>query len=469
LNRNLSDEKNQGEKMKERMVLIGAGSAMFTRGLVMDMIRAGWEADLVLVDIDAEALKVAERLAQKMVAASRARIEIRATTDRRAALPGASVVITTIGVGGRRAWEQDVFIPRRYGINMPVGDTAGPGGTSRALRMIPAMVDIAHDVLDLAPNALFFNYANPMAPVCRAVRKATGAEMVGLCIGTYETSHFLAQQLGIPYESLSFSAGGINHLTWIYNLRIGNKDALPLLKQKGEELLHQLHARLEQARQGKAELPHCGSPFESSMGHPFSWQLLSWFDAFPAPQDRHVTEFFPQFFREGRYYGKTLGVDEFSFEGTIAAGDHIYSEMTSLALRSEAIQAEELSQVGGEHEQVIAIIESIRESGGRVFFANLPNAGQVSNLPLGAILETPAVTDPQGLHAVIQKPLPTAAAGILATRFAWVEMVVEAALEGSRTKFINALILDGAVSSPDQAAALAGELIEANRVYLPQF
>ena len=76
-----------------------------------------------------------------------------------------------------------MFIPRKYGIYMPVGDTTGPGGTARALRMVPAMVDIARDVLDLAPEALFINYGNPMAVVCRAVRKATGASVIGLCIG----------------------------------------------------------------------------------------------------------------------------------------------------------------------------------------------------------------------------------------------------------------------------------------------
>ena len=62
---------------------------------------------------------------------------LRATTDRREVLPGATAVICTVGVGGRRAWEQDVFVPRKYGIYAPVGDTVGPGGTSRALRMIP--------------------------------------------------------------------------------------------------------------------------------------------------------------------------------------------------------------------------------------------------------------------------------------------------------------------------------------------
>ena len=158
--------------MKEKIVLIGAGSAEFTRGLVADIIRSGNAADLALVDIDPAALETAERLVAKMIAARQAPVGLTAATDRRAVLPGATAVICTVGVGGRRAWEQDVFIPRKHGIFVPVGDTVGPGGSSRALRMIPAMVAIAEDVLELAPDALFFNYSNPMAPVCRAIRKA---------------------------------------------------------------------------------------------------------------------------------------------------------------------------------------------------------------------------------------------------------------------------------------------------------
>ena len=131
-----------------------------------------------------------------------------AALDRKDVLKGATVVITTIGVGGRRAWEQDVFVPRKYGIYMPVGDTVGPGGTSRALRMIPDMVDIARDVLDLAPDALFFNYANPMSPVCRGVLKATGAKMVGLCHGTIDTARWIAKLLDVAAGLPVLQRGG---------------------------------------------------------------------------------------------------------------------------------------------------------------------------------------------------------------------------------------------------------------------
>ena len=155
-----------------------------------------------------------------MIQAKGARIRLSAAVDRKDVLRGATVVITTIGVGKRRAWEQDVFVPRKYGIYMPVGDTVGPGGTSRALRMVPAMVAITRDVLDLCPDALFFNYANPMAIICRALRKATGAPVVGLCHGTHDTAFYLAQRLGVARSELVYTAVGINHMTWFTDVRI---------------------------------------------------------------------------------------------------------------------------------------------------------------------------------------------------------------------------------------------------------
>ena len=452
-------------ELDEKIVLIGAGSAMFTRGLVSDLIQTGMRGELALVDIDPVALRTASGLAEKMIAASGAPIRLSATLERREVLRGATIVITTIGVGGRRAWEQDVFVPRKYGLYYPVGDTVGPGGTSRALRMIPAMVEISRDVLDLAPDALFINYANPMAAVCRGVIKATGARLIGLCHGTIDTARFLASLLGVKLENLAYTAVGINHLTWFTEVQVDGQDAMPRLHAIADGVL----ARLDEARAAHAAgqpMPHCGSPFESSLEHPFSWQCLQWFGAFPAPLDRHVTEFFPQFFRTGAYYGKTLGVDEFSFEGTIAVGDRVYAEMQAEAEAPGALPEDYFERLSGEHEQALEIIQAIRSNTPRLYSANLPNTGQVPNLPLEAVVEAPAVTDARGLHPVALAPLPPAIAGTLATRFQWVETVVEAALERSRDKFIQALILDGGVSSPDVAVKLADDLLAAQRDYL---
>jgi alpha-galactosidase len=451
----------------EKIVLIGAGSAMFTRGMVTDMIKRRQECELALVDVDPEALKVAEKLAAKMIAAGKVPIKLSAATDRRAVLNNATVVICTIGVGGRRAWEQDVFIPRKYGIYQPVGDSVMPGGTSRALRMIPAMVDIAGDVLDLAPQALFFNYGNPMGAICRGVRKATGAKMTGLCHGVMSAALALAAELGVDSKRFSYNAMGMNHCTWLTEARVDGRDAMPdLAKIAGKKLKNSALAR-----QAGAKFQEDGSAAggERADSNPFCWRLMELFGAFPFPGDRHVTEFFPSFFPQGSYYGKKLGVDAFSFERCIAYGDRIYNEMREVALSAGPLAGDYFQSIPGEHEQVFDIIDSIRTGAGRVFSANLPNRGQIPNLPPDVIVELPAVADGSGLHSEIKKPLPAGVAGTLATRLMWQETVVEAALEGSREKFIQALVLDGAVNSIETAVSLADELLAAHAEHLPQF
>jgi alpha-galactosidase len=446
--------------MKENVVLVGAGSAMFTRGLVADLIKRGQPCDLGLIDIDPHALAVAEGLTRKMIAAKNAPITLRASTDRRDVLPGASVVICTVGVGGRRAWEQDVFIPRKFGIYQPVGDTVMPGGTSRALRMIPAMVDIAKDVLDQCPSALFFNYGNPMSPVCRGIRKATGANVVGLCHGVYDVGKWIASTLGVTPERMKYAAVGINHLTWFTEIRVDGQDAMPKLREIARQRLSE-HTSLREVRNA------------------FSWQLTELFGAYPAVHDRHVTEFFPHLFaKQGAYYGKTLGLDDedtegrgesFSFEKTIEWGDRIFAEMSAHALSPDPLPADYFERMSGEHEQVLDIVASIRADSGEVYSANLPNQGQAPNLPHDAVVESPCAATAAGMRPIAQPPLNPALAGTLATRFQWVETVVDAALTGDRAMVTQALLIDGAVDSIDTARKLTDALLTEHAAYLPQF
>ena len=454
--------------MREKIVLIGAGSAVFTKGMVADIINRNWDCKLALVDINDEALKVAEGLTKKMIEAQKASVDLTVSADRRDVLKDATAVICTIGVGGRRAWEQDVFVPRKYGIYQPVGDSVMPGGTSRALRMIPAMVDIAKDVLDLCPDALFFNYGNPMAPVCRAVRKATDAKMVGLCHGIFHVSKYLADILKVQLEDMDYTAIGMNHLTWFTDVTIKGKSAMSRLAEIADQQL----LKIKNLANIGAKYVEDGSAKEQEPDEdisPFSWELYKLFGAFPAALDRHVTEFFPQFFADGNYYGKKLGINAYSFENCIAYGDKRFDEMKEIALSSDPLPEDWFDYLSGEHEQVIEIIESIRTSTGKSYYANLPNTGQVPNLPEGVILESPATATKEGLVPMQQKSLDEAIAGTLVAKFRWVDTVVEAALEGSRDKFVLALVLDGSVDSIETAEKLADELLEVQKDYLPQF
>ena len=441
----------------ENVVLIGAGSAKFTHGLVADMIRKEWEGELRLVDIDPEAVKVAVGLASNMLGAANSAMNVTGFVDRKDALPGATVIICTVGVGGRRAWEQDVFVPRTFGIYQPVGDTVMPGGSSRAIRMIPAMVEIAEDVVALAPKALFFNYSNPMSPVCRGIRKATGANVIGLCHGVHSVARFLAKQVDVDVSATVTTAYGINHLTWFTGFEADGRDLMPTIREIASQKVKELRAA---TNSGSAEIPD----------NPFTWELTHLTGAFPAVLDRHVVEFFPHLFgaKDG-YYGKTLGVDCYNFEKIIKGGDRIYAEMGDLADGKKPITEKELKGAEGEHEQVLDIVESIRTGSGKRYSANVPNNGQIPALPDEAVIECPCTATTDGLVPVGKADFPAVLAGSLATRFQWVELVVAAALEGSRKKFVQALLVDGSVPGVETAEKLADALISVQSEYLPRF
>ncbi|MGC9347073.1 MAG: hypothetical protein ACP5JG_02950 [Anaerolineae bacterium] len=432
-----------------KVVLVGAGSAVFTKGLVADMIQSPdlgpWV--LGLVDVDPDALRTATGLARRMVEATGAEITVEASIERRDLLPGADVVVSTIGVGGRRAWEADVFIPRKYGVYQPVGDTAMPGGISRAMRMIPALVAIARDLGELCPEAWFFNYSNPMTANCWAVRQATGVPVVGLCHGTFDVSRALAKFVGAPPEASTTRFAGLNHLTFIHDLRWEGRDMWPVARK-----------RLEETPQ---------PPFAAQ--NPFSWSLFKAYGAYPSANDRHVVEFFPERFPEGQYQGKTLGVDAFSFEATIEAGDRAYAKMRAQALGEAPLDEWIFEHAVGEHEQLLNVLRAIRYDTREIFAANLPNRGAVPNLPDDAILEIPAVATAVGLHAMQVPDLSDPLAAIVTRKLAAIRLTVEAALEGDRRLMVEALLANGAVTDPEVARAMSNELLEAHRQYLPNF
>ncbi|MBX2998521.1 MAG: hypothetical protein KF893_08440 [Caldilineaceae bacterium] len=442
-----------------KVVLIGAGSVSFTQGLVADMILSGGEWDVHLVDVSAENLAVVHGVVGRMVAHTGASVHLTATDDRRAALLGADAVVCTFGVGGRRAWEQDVFVPRRHGIYQPVGDSVLPGGISRAMRHVPLAVAIAADVTDLCPGALFVNYANPMTAITRAIRKATGAPVIGLCHGVNHTQSYLAEIAGLPLHETSITVVGVNHCTWITEFRHRGRNAWPLI----EEALGSQRVRAQMVE----DAANVGYAFSGNGA--LSWELYHLYGAFPAPLDRHVAEFFPALCREDAYYGRTPGVDAFSFEGTIEAGDRSSARMARIARGEEALNVEILNHAPGEHEQLVAILQALKGQGSGIFSANLPNAGRVPGVPDEAIIEAMALIDENGVHTLSVGDVPLPLRNQIGHRAAVTEVTVDAALTGDLNLMAQALMMDGAVSRPHAARALAADLVQAQADYLPQF
>jgi alpha-galactosidase len=451
---------------RRSLVLIGAGSAVFTRGLLADLISArdlgDW--DIRLVDIAPEPLAKAVGLAQKMIDARNAsdHITVAGSTDRRDVLPGADFVVTCVGVGGRPGWQTDHEVCMQHGVFQPVGDSVMPGGISRLLRTTPVLVDVARDVVELAPDAFFFNYSNPMTANVMAMARWAGAEnVVGLCHGMHHVQHHLAAFIEKPFEQTSTLYAGINHLTFIYDFRWNGADAWPLVRAK-------IDAELAEPPDPD-DIGNIFADGTKAWNNPFSWEIFRRYAAFPAAEDRHVTEFFPQRWPAGKYYGKTLGVDAFSVPEILEWGEARYQAMVAQADGTQPLDESIFDRSSGEQEQLIAIIRSVLNDSREMYSCNVVNHGAVPGLPADAALEIPGVATARGIRPVTVPDLSAPLTAILGLRLSSVYLAMEAAMTGSRELAVEAVLADGAVTDPDAAARLMNALIDAQIQHLPNF
>ena len=435
--------------MRKKVVFIGAGSVVFASGLIADFIADGGEWDLRLVDIDEDRLEAIWGVAERLIETASAPISLSSSIERKDLLPNADIVVTMLDVGGRRAWEKDVNIPRKYGIYMPVADTTTPGGFARSLRILPTMVQIGRDVATLCPDAKFFNYCNPMAATVRAINREAGREVFGLCYGVQGAQRYLADFLGVEPERCQCTGVGFNHFVWIMEFRVDGKDGYPLIREKNDAL----------KAQGK--LPG------DDENHQTSWRLFEAFGRFPGSRDRHITEFFPQFHADGRHYGRTLGVDRFPLEEYISGADTEYDRMRRVARGEEPLPESLFDRKPGDHSMLVRILRAVEAEPGEAFHATVPNTGQVENLARGLCIECPVEFSRSGAKPVPMGSLPPGVKANIDKAFLTTELIIDAALERDRSKFVQAIIIDGCVSSIEQAGQLADELVHAHKDYLP--
>jgi len=436
------------------MVLIGAGSAMFTKGLFLDILeRSKLKWHIALVDTDAVALDVIRLICEKLIELKKADVELSFSTERTEVLSGADYVVCTIGVGGRRAWEQDVFIPRKYGVYQPVGDSVGPGGVSRAMRMIPAMVDIANDVAKFCPTAMMFNYSNPMTAICMAVRRATKVPIVGLCHGVPNGWKRIAGFLGFKPNDGAYTACGLNHMVFFYKMRLNGENLFPRLIDKINTV----------------------SSEECSVIGPLTADFVRLHGSYIASDDRHYSEFVPEVMARDAYYGKTLGLGNepfsgtFSFEQTISLGDEEFAEYTRYAKSRNSLPEAFVQREEGEGEHLIEMINAMEEDKAEVFYANVPNDSALSQVPSATVIERPVLVSGSGIQPLQLPDFPSSLLPQTLRYAGLFDVVVQAALNGDISLMQCAIEESCARLGRENVQKLTNELLTAQKVYLPQF
>lgn len=433
-----------------KIVLIGGGSVSWTPTLVTDLALtptlAG--ATLVLHDIDLEALELLTQVSRQIVNQLGGKLQIITSADRAEALRGADFVILCVAIGGLQAMRGDLEIPQRYGIFQSVGDTVGPGGLARGLRNIPFAVTVAREMEHLCPSAWLLNLTNPMTTICRAVTRATGVPTIGLCHEITGARHYLAGLFEVPLETISFKVAGINHLPVLLDWRIDGQDGAAMLRNWLAK--HGSFALMDQ---------HDPDPLRDIFRDRLAvkLRLFEQLGVLFGAGDRHVAEFFPGFLTDASERGRRYGV-----------------QLTTIAQREERAR-QRRNQIKGfvageappgelrkSEEQLTEVIAALSGGPDGYFIVNIPNQGQVDNLPREAVIEGIAQVGPLGVQPLAVGSLPYPAYAVIAPHIARQELVVEAALTNQSQPARAALASDPLVPDPAVVEAMLAELLAAN-------
>jgi alpha-galactosidase len=434
--------------MSKKIAMIGAGSIVFCKTLMSDIMATPALADseFALMSRTEPRLRRMEAFGQRMIKENGLGGKVWATLDRREAVKDADFVVVMIQVGGVEAFGIDYKIPLKYGVDQCIGDSLGPGGVFRGLRAIPVLVDIARDMEELAkPGAIMLQYANPMACNCLALGRASNVTFVGLCHGVQTTLDLIARYCEVPKEEISYVCGGINHMDWFLKLEHNGKDLYPILREVFEKPEYYKNEKVR----GEV-FRHFGFFCTESTGH--LSEYVPWFRKNKQALELYCDE--PSFGGEsGAYY---------NWCKTIAQK---YAEHDPLEFESPRIERRSV-------EYCSHIIEAVTTGKPFRFMGNVRNDGYITNLPGCCCVEVPTVADSAGLHPTSIGELPSQCAAACMSNVNVQILGAEAALKADTEKIVHAVAMDpltSAVCTLSQIRDMCTEMLGAQRQWLPQF
>lgn len=412
-----------------RVAIVGAGSHVFARRLIADLLTwpALQDSTIALMDINQEALDTMAALARKMVAQQGVGARIEATTDLETALADSDYVSVSIRVG---SGYEHVTIPAKYGIQHSVGDTMGPGGVFYFLKNAPAMLNIARTMERVCPRALMLNYTNPMVMLSWAIKDLTSIRYVGLCHSVQGTAQTLASYIGVPFEDVSYWAAGINHMAWFLEYRYKGEDAYPLIWKAMED--PEVYAR-----------------------DIVKFEVMKHFGAFVSESSIHMSEYVPYFRRTQELIERHT--DERMW-GVGSRGMSRQERLLRMAERRAQADQEMRELAFGDapvpdgwlersHEYFSRILNACETNAPYTFNGNVPNTGLITNFPSNAVVETPIVADAMGLHPCHVGALPPALAALNSSNLYVHELAVKGFVERNREFIYQAVQVDPLTAS----------------------
>src|SRR4051812_7665173 len=415
----------QTHGMRTTLVIVGAGSVVFTRDLLGDVFSFPELADVevVLHDIDPERLETARAIAEATAHEVGVRPEIRTEPDRRRALADADYVINVIQVGMYDATVRDFEIPARFGLNQTIADTIGIGGVFPGVRTFPVLAEIAREMAELCPDAWLLNYTNPMAMnVAYLHAVAPDLKVLGVCHSVHWTMHDLCELVGVPLDEVSYWSAGVNHQGWVLHWERDGQDLYPLLDER-------IAADPQLRRRVRVDM----------------YRRLGYY---PTETSEHSSEYVPWYLRHPDEVDRLR----------IHVGEYVSISEANVAeylrVRAELAGTETLPIDTGSTEYAPQVIHSLETGTTRVISANVVNDGLITNLPRGLAVEVPTVLDTLGAHPMHVGDLPPQCAALNRGFLGPVELAVRAAVDGDPR-----LVRAAAMVDPNTAAALTVDRI----------
>jgi alpha-galactosidase len=459
--------------VKPKVVIIGAGSAIFGLGTLATLMRSPRLRDgtLALVDLNAGGLALIDALARRLNREWDAGLTIVSSTDRTEVLSGANFVIVSIEVGPREGlWRRDWEIPLEFGVRQPYGENGGPGGLAHTLRQVPEMLAIARDMERLCADAWLVNFTNPLPRLCLAVGRYSRIKTVGLChqinMAYMMTGVALADRLGVDVPPgvssnahpdiwpqaryvagqvkplVDVKAAGLNHFTWILDLRD---------RRSGEDLYPEF-------RRALMALP---PDFE-----PLTRAVFQATGLCPVPGDSHLAEYLPWCHDPQTRPWEKYDLYLYDWDRARQRRERQWQAIEAMAQGTAPV--DDLVQARGEG--AVEIVEGLL--GGEEIYrpaVNIPNQGHIANLSEGVIVEVPALVGGWGIQGLNVGPLPEIIAELCRREAAVASLAVDAAVTGDRQTALQALLLDPCLNDLETARAILDAYLAEYAAYLPQF
>jgi len=439
-----NEQWTEQEKQMVKVAVIGGGST-YTPELIDGFLRRQAEFpldELWLMDVDEARLHIVGNFVQRIASTRQARFKIILSTDQRAAISGADYVITQIRVGKMKARQHDEYLGKRYGL---IGqETTGVGGMANALRTIPVILNVARDMISVAPEALLVNFSNPAGLVTEAIfRHAPAIQSVGVCNVAInvkmEIIEYLNKHIGSSFQpdQVQIRSLGLNHLSWFYGLEIDGKDYWP---QVMHALIHEM---------------------ESQVDPLFDVQTLL-----------HLN-MLPNYYLRNYYYTEKMLSSQNRWPPSRA--EEVMQIESDLLKQFQEVDRnelpEEMMERGGAYYSTVAtqLLNAHYNNLHQTQVLNVRHRGAVPGWNRDWVLEMPCVVSAQGVKPLPTQPLPSVCEGLIAQVKAFELLTVEAAVTGDRDAAYQALLAHPLGPPADQISTVLDDLLETNREFLPQF